>query len=301
MVPQQFNDAPQPRTLLTIEQFRQQLQFRKPVRGKAWIDVQDFSNEEITQKWELDDALKHMDNSRYGPVNFLNIRTLRDNVVPWELEGLADYRVLQEASDRAGVAKDNRQGLNFPDSFALWGKQGTWSFPHVDKHGLYTAVLCEQGEKLWFSWSLDDKELENWAKDRERGEKYEPSQAGFPVLMRNGDLLIQPPGTVHAPASVTNVIMTGYFFWSSRTMNTTARCALLDLEHPNITNEDVQPELGGRLKHLAHASKLRLQPYNWGEEDLEEFQRLEQKNLVVVIHPVRSYKAYQQNGYFAAS
>ncbi|PZC89228.1 hypothetical protein A1F95_10444, partial [Pyrenophora tritici-repentis] len=282
IVPQQFNNALQPRTLLTIDQFRQQLQFRKPIRGKAWIDVQDFSNEEITQKRELDGALQHMDNPELGPINFLNIRTLRENVVPWELQGLADYRVLQEASDCAGVANDNQQGLNFPDSFALWGKQGTWSFPHVDKHGLYTAVLCEQGEKLWFSWSLDDNGLKEWAVARD--ETYGPKPSGFPILLRSGDLLIQPPGTVHTPASVTNVIMTGYFFWCSRTMNTTARCALLDLKHPNITNEEVQPELGGKLKHLVRASKLKLRPYDWGkQEDLVKFHNLAKLQLQTVV------------------
>jgi hypothetical protein len=276
MVPRQFNDAPQPQKLLTIDQFRQQLQFRRPVRGNAWIDVQDFSNDDITRKWELDAALEHMEDPKCGPINFLNIRTLRENVVPWELQGLVDYRVLQEASGRAGVGNDNQRGLNFPDSFALWGKQGTWSLPHIDKHGLYTAVLCEEGEKLWFTWSLDGKALEQWANDRERGERYEPTQAGFPILMGNGDLLIQPPGTAHAPASVTNVVMTGYFFWCSRTMNTTARCALLDLKYPDIANEDVQPVLGDKLRHLAHASKLGRLPYNWGkQEDLVEFHRLE--------------------------
>jgi len=283
MVPRQFNDAPQPPKLLTIEQFRQQLHFRKPVRGNAWIDVQDFSNDDITKKWELDAALQHMEDPECGPINFLNIRTLRENVVPWELQGLADYRVLQE-SGRAGVGNDNQQGLNFPDTFALWGKQGTWSLPHVDKHGLYTAVLCELGEKLWFSWSLDGKALEEWANDRQCGGRYEPTQAGFPILMRDGDLLIQPPGTVHAPASVTNVIMTGYFFWCSRTMNTTARCALLDLKCPDITNEDVQPKLGDKLKHLAQASDLGRLPYHWGkQEDVAEFHRLEKVSTWVAL------------------
>jgi hypothetical protein len=141
IVPRKFNHAPQPQKLLTSEQFR------RPVRGSAWIDVQDFSNDDITRKWELEAALQHMEDPKCGPTNFLNIRTLRENVVPLGLQGLTDYRVLQEASRRAGVGNDNQRGLNFPDSFAPWGKQRTWSLPHIDKHGLLPDVRTPNADE----------------------------------------------------------------------------------------------------------------------------------------------------------
>jgi hypothetical protein len=51
-----------------------------------------------------------------------------------------------------------------------------------------------------------------------------PRVSGYPILMRAGDLLIQPPRTVHAP-------MSRWFGWNSKTMLRTAESALLDLRY----------------------------------------------------------------------
>jgi hypothetical protein len=157
--------------------------------------------------------------------------------------------------------------LSNKDNFALWGKKEVWSSPHIDEHGLYTGVLCEEGEKLWYTWSLTDEEREQWAASREQSNRYHSKKPGFPTILRKGDLLIMPPGTVHAPLSLTNVVMHGFHVWCTRTMVRTARCALLDLKYPTCTNEEPRKELRNKLQNLVRASKARLPPYTWGDKE----------------------------------
>jgi hypothetical protein len=190
-------------------------------------------------------------------------------VLPWELDGLLDYSVLHEATEYGEMSDyegANPSDLSNKDSFALWGKKGVWSYSHIDEHGLYTGVMCEEGEKLWYSWSLTDQEREKWAISREQNEGCPPERPGFPVSLRKGDLLIVPTGTVHAPLSLTNVVTHRFHVWCTRTMVQTARCALLDLRYPKITNEEPQKELRNKLQHLVRASKARLPPYTWGDK-----------------------------------
>jgi hypothetical protein len=198
------------------------------------------------------------------PINFLDIQPLRHNVIPCELDGITDYSILHDATEYGSIGNEadlSPSDLSKKDGFILWRKQGAWSFPHIDEHGTYIGVLCEEGEKLWFSWTLADPGLQEWAETRQRGERYDPQSSDFSILLRRGDLLFQPPGTVHAPLSLTSMAMQGFLLWSSRTMVKTARSALLDLGYSEVTNHLPRKELKNKLQHLARASKAQLPPY----------------------------------------
>ncbi|CAG5180974.1 uncharacterized protein ALTATR162_LOCUS9530 [Alternaria atra] len=264
LVPSELDDSPEKRSLAPEAQYASILRFRKYAEGDSVINMQDLSSKQVTRPLKMDTAFKRMNVPESPPINFLDIRPVCRNVLPWELDGLLDYSVLHEATEYGEMSNyegTNHSDLSNKDSFALWGKKGVCSYPHIDEHGLYTGVLCEEGEKLWYSWSLTDQEREKWVISREQNERHPPERPGFPIPLRKGDLLIMPPGTVHAPLSLTNVVMRGFHIWCTRTMVQTARCALLDLRYPMITDDEPQKELRNKLQYLVRASKARLPPY----------------------------------------
>ncbi|KAI4650271.1 uncharacterized protein J4E79_009539 [Alternaria viburni] len=283
LIPSELNNSPSPRALYSAEHYEAVLKFRKHASTEPYMDVQDLTSKNITRRLTISTALKRMSDPTALPINLLDIRPIRQNVLPWELDNLADYSILSEATEYGGMSNHsdpNPSDLSSKTGFALWGKRGVWSFPHVDEHGLYTGVLCETGSKLWFTWSLSPSEREEWAESRQAGLQYAPNKPGFPIYLKKGDLLLMPPGTVHAPLSLEDVIMHGFHVWCSKTMVETAESALLDLRFPMCTNEEPRRELKGKLMHLVRASKARLGPYTWGDHG--EFAELVGRILVVL-------------------
>ncbi|KAI4715170.1 hypothetical protein J4E89_000857 [Alternaria sp. Ai002NY15] len=204
-VPSELNNSPSPRILYSAQHYEAVLKFRKHASTEPYMDVQDLTSKNITRRLTISTALKRMSDPTALPINLLDIRPVRQNVLPWELDNLTDYSILSEATEYGGMSNHsdpNPSDLSSKTGFALWGKQGVWSFPHVDEHGLYTGVLCETGSKLWFTWSLSPSEREEWAESRQAGLQYAPNKPGFPIYLKKGDLLLMPPGTVHAPLSL---------------------------------------------------------------------------------------------------
>ncbi|KAI4920228.1 hypothetical protein J4E90_002369 [Alternaria incomplexa] len=283
LIPSELNNSLTLRTLYSAQHYEAVLKFRKDASAEAYMDIQDLTSKNITRRLTISTALKRMSDPTALPINLLDIRPVRQNLLPWELDNLTDYSILSEATEYGGMSNHsdpNPSDLSSKTGFALWGKRGVWSFPHVDEHGLYTGVLCESGSKLWFTWSLSPSEREQWAVSRQAGFQYAPNKPGFPIYLKKGDLLLMPPGTVHAPLSLEDVIMHGVHVWCSKTMVSTAESALLDLRFPMCTNEEPRRELRGKLMHLVRASKARLGPYTWG--DHEEFAELVGRIMVVL-------------------
>ncbi len=187
LIPSELNDSPEPRSLYPKQHYEDILKFRKHAKGESYMDIQDLSTKHTTRRLKTSTAFARMNDPSGLPINFLDIRPVRQNVLPWEIDGLVDYSILHEATEYGGVsnyADAAPTDLSNKDGFALWGKQGVWSFPHIDEHGLYTGVLCESGSKLWFSWFLTASEREEWAVPRQAGVRYEPEKAGFPILLK---------------------------------------------------------------------------------------------------------------------
>jgi hypothetical protein len=281
LVPSELNDSPEPRTAYSKQHYQDILTFRNYARSQAYMDIQDLTSKNITRRLTITTALKRMNDHSSPPINLLDIRPVRQNVIPWELDSLTDYSILHEATEYGSMSNHSDPAptdLSSKTGFALWGKRGVWSFPHVDEHGLYTGVLCESGEKLWFCWSLTSSQREEWAISRQAGQQYDPAKPGFPIYLKQGDLLFMPPGTVHAPLSLEDVVMHGFHMWCTKTMVETAESALLDLRFPMVTNEEPRKELKCKMQHLVRASKARLPPYTWGEHG--QFAELVRRILV---------------------
>jgi hypothetical protein len=108
-------------------------------------------------------------------------------------------------------------------AFHICSKKGVFSILHMDRHGVLTIIQCKDGEKLWLMYPhLTDDELGQWA---ESG-NYSPNYRPFAVLLRPGDILIQKPTTVHAPYSLTDVLMTGTMHWDSPARLSAAQWAM---------------------------------------------------------------------------
>jgi hypothetical protein len=271
LVQSEMNDSPAPRNTLSIQHFLEKIEARNEDK---LIDVHDFQSATTTML--VEDAFKRLQSSTTPPINMLSIDAMRDNSTPWELEGLEDFTLLSDLPKYAAQANRQRPetDLSTKRSWSILGQEGIWSFPHVDEHGMYTAALCEEGKKIWISWNLTKQEREDWARRCNDPDvrEHAPRVSGYPILMSKGDLLIQPPGTVHAPVSRTNVAMSGWFGWNSKTMLRTAESALLDLRYDQITNEEPKKELVRKLNHIGNLWRERRRPWTWGpEEELAKY------------------------------
>ncbi|KAI8930422.1 hypothetical protein NX059_012375 [Plenodomus lindquistii] len=269
LVPAAFNDAPIKRDTMTQDRFRQYLEFRTHSVDGGQIDIQDFRRGNV-RKAPFTEVAATLDNTEALPINCLNLRTAGRNSMPWELHGVEAHRLLHESTEYGGSSNDKNSDphdLSNKTDFVLLGKRGAFSFPHIDAGGVYTAIVCADGEKLWVSWNLTDLELSKWGDARQKQIRYPPDTGGFPLILRSGDLLIQPPGTVHSPLSLSNVFMQGVFTWSSRSMQRTAFCASLDTEKGETTNEDPRINLVAKLQHISKAASERQGPFPWEPED----------------------------------
>ncbi|KAL4721817.1 hypothetical protein ACLX1H_011311 [Fusarium chlamydosporum] len=136
------------------------------------------------------------------PVNLLNIGCLRiDNTPQCFLHN--DYTALRTRTNAKAEAPEWKD-LDDCTAFQLLASKGAAHLPHVDRHGVYTTALNEEGKKLWLLWpglSLpQQKQMSDYGKI---------ADGGVGILIEEGSMLIQPPNTLHAPITLEDCLMTG--------------------------------------------------------------------------------------------
>ena len=177
------------------------------------------------------------------PLNLLNLQTQIDSPVPSCIANLDNFRLLKIKS---AVAKS--ADLTSCLSWHIMAQKGAWSFPHMDHHGVWTTIRVNEGEKLWPMYPrLRRQEILSWATSGEIAPSM--SSLAFAIYVEKNDILIQPPGRVHFPFSITNVLITGTMHWNSRELIDILRQSLLELAYDHITNEDHTEEFQTKL-HL---------------------------------------------------
>mgnify|MGYP007098518089 CR=1 FL=1 len=122
LVPSELNDSPEPRSLIPKEHYESVLRFRKHAKSEPVMDIQDLSCKQVTRRLKMDTAFKRMNAPEGPPINFLDIRPVRRNVLPWEIDGLVNYSVLHEATEYGRMsnhADANPSDLSNKDNFAL--------------------------------------------------------------------------------------------------------------------------------------------------------------------------------------
>jgi hypothetical protein len=152
-----------------------------------------------------------------------------------------------------------------PDSmknaFQLCASKGAWSLPHRDRHYTVTCVTVEHGRKLWVIWPRVDSIYDDWV----AGQHVAPRLCDpFAILLRAGDTLIQPAGSVHGPYTLEPTLITGSFHWDSRDIVCVPQQTLKDrTNNYQSNNEDEAPDLISRLTVVERAWKEQNPAYPW--------------------------------------
>jgi hypothetical protein len=228
-----------------------------------FISAEPFTGQEAVDIFRSPDPM---------PCNFLDLQIHKPNPQPWFVAQHRDLQIMRDIPEHNIAGKQSEtvlSDLSNCDAFHICAKAGAFTMPHMDHHHVTTIITCEEGEKLWLIWPQQtDEELRTWAKDGQ----YCPSFRPFAVFLRPGDILVLPPGRVHAPFSPTDVLMTGTMHWHSRHLVGVPIQSLLEVEHPTVTNEEPAKEFIGKMKNIAKFWRDRKGPWEFGTDDqLQQF------------------------------
>lgn len=193
--------------------------------------------------------------------NLLNIMGIKDNPVPACFTNNINYKVLEMSTGDNG--KTSPQGyigdLDSSARFQLLATTGAVHLPHVDRHGVFTTVLNEQGEKVWIVWpNLTMEELE---KQTEPGAI--PPTKPIAIHIEEGSLLIMPPNCLHAPVTMKTCLMTGTMHWNTSHLLEILQGTKAAIETPAITNEPVSPQFIPKIEHLLNLWRTGNTVYTW--------------------------------------
>lgn len=239
-----------------------------PTLDAHYFEVDDVARHPISKEASvvIDDFKK----GDRGPINLLNVQGPIQNP-PICLDDWR-FNILETIFENYYAGKREREpyrDLSTSSRFYLLGSEGSFSLPHIDRHGVMTSVLCKEGEKLWILWPNRGVEgVEEWAKSAS-----DPDGAPIGILLEEGDLLIQPSGTVHAPTSVTDCWMTGTMHWDILNLPESMHLTELELEYRHITNEDPAKEFRSKIKKIEELWRGQMGPWQWPEAGADEFSR----------------------------
>ena len=239
--------------------------------------------EDLTRKLDPKDVERCFtdEDAKMGPINLLDLDSNDDNPVPGCIAGLVDLGLYNDLARKGGfsggggLGRANRgAALKVSTSFKICGQAGVFSEPHGDHLGKITSVLDQQGDKLWpvFSSMVDDASVKWFAQNNPANppptaEDQDKLGIWIPVFLEPGSLLIQPPGTIHAPYSITDVYCTGTMHIDTRGLLTSIKQAIVELGHPEVTNDEPEHSYMTCMYHAAKLWKERIEPYQWASED----------------------------------
>ncbi|EEU34546.1 uncharacterized protein NECHADRAFT_88830 [Fusarium vanettenii 77-13-4] len=253
------------------------------------IDVHDFGamyseQGHQPQQWPSQDATRRFREPEPGDcaINLLNLAGVKKNPVPECLVNIPDYHIITDVS-RSGNGKRMKLGDQPPKSgkrskgkaegaipidltasthFQLLATRGAMHLPHVDLHHVITTAFCEDGEKLWVTWpGLHLEDLKKWL---DTG--VYPAN-GIALYLEQGSTMVQPGTTLHAPLSLTNVLMTGTMHWHPKSMVRVMEASRFELENPHVTNEEMSGEFRDRVQAILAASEANSGPWTCLSKD----------------------------------
>lgn len=199
--------------------------------------------------------------SMSGPaLNFLNLRGTKDDAGPECIKNMYDYKCIELSSRDNGKIEAEVSVGDLDDStrFQLLASTGAIHLPHVDRHGVFTTVLNEQGEKVWLVWpNLGFEVLRNWDEDEEL------PTAPIAIHIEEGSYLIQPPSTLHAPVTMKTCLMTGTMHWYSGHLLDIIQATCVINEDEKITNEDISDQFIPKMAKLLKLWRDNKAPCSW--------------------------------------
>ncbi|KFZ07591.1 hypothetical protein V501_06306 [Pseudogymnoascus sp. VKM F-4519 (FW-2642)] len=255
------------------------------------------ANNISVENMEMQNALtlwKNADTSldicvKFPPVNFLNISN--PGFTCWPKGITKHYGLLRKAVGYCESVKYSQNGtteinIGKPTSlpfshvdiqkcleFSIAAQRGAVSGWHMDQNGVTTFLILERNKsngklgdevKYWPFIPMDQYGVEEQdtirGEFKKYGEQWRPKLGGgIPVIaLLRGDTLIQPPGTIHAPITLTNCKLTGGMAWREQDLKRSLKEWLFLADNEGCTNEPLPKQTQEIINYL--------QPWQFQEE-----------------------------------
>ncbi|KFY68562.1 hypothetical protein V496_00977 [Pseudogymnoascus sp. VKM F-4515 (FW-2607)] len=238
---------------------------------------------------------------QHPPVNFLNIADSGYGCWPGGITKHYGYlrkivsfcESFNHSREESNVGKPTSLQLSPVDiqkcmGFSIVAQRGAASGWHEDQNGVTTVLTLEGNDdnskaedvvKYWPVFPINrfrPEEQDAFREDfKEHGEKWRPKLQGaqIPVIaLVCGDTLIQPPGTIHAPITLTNCMFTGAMVWRERDLKQSLTEWLFLAENANCTNEPLPQQTPEILQYLLPRVKLEPRKFGYTAEELPLFE-----------------------------
>lgn len=213
-----------------------------------------------------------------SPINALNLSADRLGILPRVFD--SEFRLMSEATTAwvKGLERDVQHGkipthpLSYTSQpgpgntkihglpadiescrqFRIIGQAGSISGCHLDNMAPFTAVMLHQNDtqssqvlKYWCIVDVESLESGERKLALEQFAKYGSNWKPEPSWIKNiplvaGDCLLMPPGTIHAPITVTDCLFYGGMYWSQRyfVSHTLPHWLYIAENRDVVTNED---------------------------------------------------------------
>jgi Cupin superfamily protein len=149
------------------------------------------------------------------PISVLDLGSIESDVVPecFGAEAMKSLRKRKTVSPWRPT-----QSLTSVEKWVLLAQRGSGTMTHQDHDSFWTWVMVEEGEKLWMICRLTEDDRKSFA---EEGSAFTGGQ-WFYVWLKPGDVLIMPPGTVHAVFTPVDTLCVGGNARARRHVDTSA-------------------------------------------------------------------------------
>jgi hypothetical protein len=234
--------------------------------------VQTMPMEEVVQRWAVKDQSK-------APINLLSLMCRDEGYQPWPLTKHCNllnqaaastasraYSALQASAGKQATEAITRfVDLESCQRFMIFGQAGAISSWHMDAIGPYTYITLEPSSpgclkndvlKLWAYIRTDnllESERNAILADFAKNPNFTPDPKNIKVIsLVVGDTLIMPPGTIHAPITVTDCLFRGGMVMQKRQMRNHIESWRWICENGHCTNEEQPRQSRSILDFFKH-------------------------------------------------
>ncbi|KFY43964.1 hypothetical protein V494_01727 [Pseudogymnoascus sp. VKM F-4513 (FW-928)] len=207
-----------------------------------------------------------------------------------------DERLLPLSEQDRGVGKTTLMLFSHSDiqkctQFRILAHRGACSSWHIDNAGVYTFIVLEgnidspdeKDEDVVKYWPVypthhmnaQDEAVARLAFSKE-GINWRPTpDSKIPVIaLTRGDMLIQPPGTIHAPITLTNCFFLGGMAWRRSTLPQTLNVWHYLMKNDICTNEPLPRQSQAILDFIRTAVHDAPEAHGYQEGELGEFDKI---------------------------
>ena len=261
------------RPSLTASEFFKELQ-AKSMNKVLMLEVQELGkqigdpNVNAVQPMNIGDILERwaVRDQSVPPINLLNLMCKDDAYQPWPLakhcnllnQAAASCASIAQSAFYATAGKESTEvmtkliDLEACMHFMIFGQAGAISTWHMDAIGPYTYITLEPNErgrppenvlKLWAYVRVDHlskaERAEINLQFKMNHENFKPNPEHIRILaLVAGDTLIMPPGTIHAPITISDCLFRGGMVMQKKQMWRSMREWRFCSDNDRCTNEN---------------------------------------------------------------